>query len=312
MSKLLVTVTATSFARDSRLQAEAHKRFPNLDFKFCNPSQPWTKASLCEAIKATDFWIIGKEDLGTHELQSAPNLKGVSKYGVGLDNIDFEACSSFSVPVYFEQGVNSQEVAEQAIAMMIGLSRNLFSSAQNLHQGIWVKNGGNNFSGKIVSIIGCGHVGEKVARLSKAFSCEVLVNDTLDKSAICNSIGAEQVELEEALSRADFISLHVPFTEQTYNMISKSSLTLVKRGVFIVNTSRGEVVDLEAIKQGIEGKVVSGFGADVFKEEPFEDKSLFNLGNIHGTAHIAGNSREAVWKMGQAALNGIEKFLLDQ
>ena len=207
--------------------------------------------------------------------------------------------------------MNSSEVAEQAIAMMIGVGRNLFTSSNNMASGHWQKDGGTNFTGKTVSVIGCGFVGAKVARLSRAFSCRVLVVDILDKTDFCQEVGATQVDLREALTESDYMSLHVPLTEQTKSMINETSLSMAKEGLILVNTSRGEVLDLEAARKCVELGRLRGLGLDVYVEEPFSDKGLFLNNNIHGTCHVAGNSEEAVWKMGQAALDGIAKFLLD-
>ena len=112
--------------------------------------------------------------------------------------------------------------------------------------------------------------------------------------------------------QADFISFHVPLTDETRSLISGDAFQLLKPGVILVNTSRGEVINLNDLKDNVDKGLVAGAALDVFEKEPFTDKSLFRHRNIYGTSHIAGNSQEAVWKMGQAALNGLDKFLLDR
>ncbi|SME89429.1 phosphoglycerate dehydrogenase [Pseudobacteriovorax antillogorgiicola] len=312
MTAPVVAVSAQSFAKDERLRRSAAERFPHFEFRFCNPGIPWTSASLLQFLQGADLWLVGKEPVTKACLSQLPQLNGITKYGVGLDNIDFEACHARQLPVYFESGVNSQEVAEQAIAMMIGMSRKLFYSSEQMKADRWVKNGGVNFTGKVVSVIGCGHVGSKVATLARAFQCEVLICDILDKAAFAASIGAKQVSFENALQSSDFLTLHVPLTDKTLKFVGERQLEGMKPGSFLVNTCRGEVVDQESLKHCLKTGPLAGAALDVFEEEPCLDKDLYSLDNFVGTAHIAGNSREAVWKMGQAALNGVEKILLDR
>ena len=312
MKSPAVAVSSQSFSKDERLRQRASERFPHIEFKYCDPTVEWSEEKLVSFLTGADIWIVGKEPVTLSILERLPTLKLISKYGVGLDNIKFEDCSLANVSVYFEAGVNSEAVAEQTIGMMIGLTRNLFKSSRYLADGVWLKNGGLNFSGSTVSIVGCGHVGSKVANLAKAFNCNVLVNDIKDKSGVCQSIGARQVSWNEALRKADILSFHVPFTEQTNLMFGDSAIAQLKRGALVVNTSKGQVIDQEALKRALICGRIGGSALDVYAAEPLVDKSLYSLDNFVGTAHIAGNSRQAVWGMGIAALNGVEKFLLDR
>ena len=122
---LTVSVTATSFVKNERLIAECRSRFPEVEWRFCAPDENWTEEALISFLGSSDVWLVGKEPVSSKVLDHCSNIKLVTKYGVGLDNIDFSACKSRSVEVYFEKGVNSQEVAELTLAFMISLCRNI-------------------------------------------------------------------------------------------------------------------------------------------------------------------------------------------
>ncbi len=310
--KPIVSVSATSFCGNSDLVEDARRRFPDITFKFCSPQQQWNQLTLSEFLSGSSGWIVGKEPVSDDLLKKIPGLRVISKYGVGIDNIDFAACDRRGVAVYFESGVNSQEVAELTLGLMISASRNIGKGLWHLKQGRWVKDGGQNFSGKKVGIVGFGHVGSKVAALCKSFGCQVLVNDIQDYFEETHQKGYKWLDLGSIVAESDILSFHVPLTEKTRSMLSGPLLNSLSPNVIVVNTSRGEVIDQKALTKMLAEKRIRGLALDVYTEEPLKDNSLYSQDDFIGTAHIAGNSREAVWKMGQAALNGIKKILLDQ
>lgn len=307
-----VAVTATSFCASSPLVDEAKKRSHQADFKFCSPKQRWEPESLADFVFGSIAWIVGKEPVTEELLSQLPGLRLISKYGVGTDNIDFDACQKHGVKVYYESGVNSQEAAELTIGLMISACRNICKGHWNIKQGRWLKDGGQNFSGKKVGIIGFGHIGSKVAALCKSFGCQVLVNDIIDFSDQCTSLGYKWKSFAEILAEAEILSLHVPLTEKTRALLGGNYLELLSPNAIVVNTSRGDVIDQKSLTQMLAVNRIKGLALDVYEDEPLTDKKLYLQENFIGTAHIAGNSIEAVWKMGQAALRGIDKILLEQ
>ncbi|MBX9704481.1 MAG: hypothetical protein K2X39_10045, partial [Silvanigrellaceae bacterium] len=214
-----------------------------------------------------------------------------------------------NIPLGCTPGINKRSVSELVLSYSLGHCRNVFASDYLMKQGIWEKNGGKLLSSTKFGIIGLGYIGSDLAALLKAFQCEVYYNDIEDKSQISEKLGVKFLSFHEILRKCDIISFHVPLTPLTKSMFNDSVLEMTKQGMFIINTSRGEVVDLPALQKGIEGKILSGFALDVFPNEPFDSSIWSSTPNIICTPHIGGNAKEAVFAMGSEAINHIEAFL---
>jgi D-3-phosphoglycerate dehydrogenase len=172
----------------------------------------------------------------------------------------------------------------------------------------WEKDGGHQLSGKTVGIVGCGYTGSDVVRLLAPFGCNLLVNDIANKSDFCQEQGTSQVSLDTVLEQSNIISLHVPLTKQTYQMVNTSFLKKMKSTGFLINTSRGQVVDQEALKKVLMQDDIGGAALDVFVEEPPVDKDFLSLPNLMVTPHIGGNAIEGVEAMGRAAIQHLILF----
>jgi D-3-phosphoglycerate dehydrogenase len=191
---------------------------------------------------------------------------------------------------------------------MLGLCRNVFSSGYSLKQSDWDKNGGQQLTERTVGIIGCGFTGSEVIRLLQPFQCTLLVNDIEDKSELCKKLNATETSLEDVISRSDLISLHVPLTSLTEKMVNADFLRRMQPTSFLINTSRGNVVDQQALKAALKKNELAGAALDVFAEEPPSDKEFLSLPSLMVTPHIAGNAREAVEAMGLSAIAHLISF----
>lgn len=260
------------------------------------------EALLLELLEGCSYWIVGREPVNSHVLSGAKDLEIISKYGVGLDNVDIQACKANGVKLAHRPGVNAQAVAEHAIGLMLGLARKICEGSRHLLEGRWIKNGGVSLYGKTLGIIGYGHVGSALAPLARSFGCQILAHDILDKSDELASVSGRSVGLKELITLSDFISVHVPLTQKTRKLIGRTEFELMKPTSFFINTSRGEVVDESALKWALKSGEIGGAALDVFSVEPFSDDELLSLANFIGTPHTAGNSKEAVWAMGLAAV----------
>lgn len=252
--------------------------------------------------------IVGRDPVNENVLQALPNLKIIAKYGVGLENIDQEALGRHNVKLGWTPGVNRLSVAELTLSFMIGLCHNVFSGGFALKHNDWRKDGGFQLTGKTVGLLGCGHVGSEVARLTAPFKCRVLVRDVVDKSEFCRRLGAVQTGFDEMVERADVLSLHVPLTDATVNLIDKRVMRRMKPTAFLINTSRGEVVDEAALKTSLMNGVIAGAALDVFSQEPPEDSEFLALPNLMTTPHIGGNTLEAASAMGRSATSHLKNF----
>ncbi len=305
----MIVVTASSFLKVPQLRRRLEAAFPQQKIIYAEESRVDTREKLLHTLQGAEAWLVGREPADAAILSALPALRVVAKYGVGLDNVDVEACRKLGIRIAWEGGVNRDAVAEHTLGLMLALCRNIGLGSRRLSQGHWWKNGGRNLSSMTVGIIGFGHIGSRVAELLQPFGCQILVHDILNKTEEAERVGARQVKYQELLKVSDLLTFHVPLTPQTLKMFGANELALIKPAVYIVNTSRGEVLDQEKLKEALQKGELAGAGLDVFQSEPLVDKDLYSLDNFVGTAHTAGNSQEAVLAMGEAAIRGLQKEL---
>ncbi|MEY4629978.1 MAG: hypothetical protein RIQ81_98 [Pseudomonadota bacterium] len=304
-----IVVTAASFCANSTLVDEAKTAFARHEIYFQPLSPSSLPAQVQDALRPANVVILGREPVTAQVLAALPELKAVVKYGVGVDNIDFAAAARHGVAVIQSPGSNAFAVAEHTIGMIINLLHNISFCDRKLREGVWHKDGGQSLSGKRIAVIGVGNVGTKVARMLRAFDGDVAGVDLVDKSEFLNGIGARQLELADALSWADIVTLHVPLTDVTRGLFSASTFARMRRGSMLVNTSRGEIVLEGDLLQALESGQPGWAGLDVFAQEPTGNKALISHPQVLVTPHIAGNSREAVLAMGRAAISGLANWL---
>jgi phosphoglycerate dehydrogenase-like enzyme len=310
---ITIAVSSKSFAKNEYLKDKLAAEFPDANLLFTDGNQDvLPEDQFVGFAKEADYLIVGRELVNKSSLKQLPKLKGIGKYGVGLDNIDFEDAKNSGVPVEFESGVNSWEVTELTICLMVSCLRKVSIGNQKLKQGIWAKDGGTNLSGKTVGIIGCGHIGSKVAGVLQALNCRVLINDTVDKSAVADKYGAKLATKEEIFKTADIITLHTPLTDATRYLIDENTICLMKPSATIINTARGALVSEKALIKALTERTIASAGMDVYECEPLTNENLYTLENFTGTAHIGGSSREASNKMGEAAIRGLKRIILDK
>lgn len=297
----MIKVTAESFAKNPVLRAELTELFPEAVF-WDRQTDLHTFCSDAEAL------IVGREKIDEVLLAACPRLKIVSKYGVGLDNVDEEACRRHNVRVGWTPGVNKTSVAELTLAFMLGAAHNVFSVGTALKEGRWIKNGGTLLSGKTVGIIGVGHVGKEVVRLLQPFGCRIWVNDIVDQKEYYVSNNLTEKSKEEIYRGADFVTLHVPLKSDTFHLIDERALSIFQAHTFLLNTCRGEVVDREALKKALQTGTIGGALLDVFETEPCTDLEFLRQPRLFATPHIGGNALEAVLAMGRSAIAHISYF----
>jgi phosphoglycerate dehydrogenase-like enzyme len=260
---------------------------------------------LVEFFSDADGVIVGMDPMTDAVMARLPKLKMIAKFGVGLDNIDLEAAERRGIAIGWTGGVNRRSVSEQTLCFMLGMMRNIFRYGKELKAGNWVKNGGFELTGKIVGIIGCGHIGTDLLRLLQPFGCRLLINDIEDRSLVATELKASQVDLETLFKEADVITVHVPLSPSTRGMFNRKRFLEMQEGAFFINTSRGEVVVQADLFESLRSGHLAGAALDVFEEEPPTDLDFLSLPTLWPTPHICGNSKEAVTAMLQSALNSL-------
>ncbi|MGD9105543.1 MAG: phosphoglycerate dehydrogenase, partial [Desulfobacterales bacterium] len=244
----------------------------------------------------------------------ARQLKVIGRAGIGVDNIDVQTATKQGIVVMNAPGGNTVTTAEHTISLMLALARNIPQGTASLREGKWEKKKlpGVEITGKILGIIGLGHIGRVVANRAKGLKMKVVAADPYVSKEAAKSLEVELVPLEDLLIRSDFITLHVPRLKETTNMIDAATINKMKPGVRIVNCSRGEIVRLDDLYQAILSGHVAGAALDVFPQEP-PDPSLPILQhpNVIFTPHLGASTGEAQLKVANMIAHQIAAYLLD-
>ena len=303
---MLIKATSGSFSKHPELRQALLADFP--DAQFNDLGRKFTKPELIDYIGDADGLVIGLDTVDDEVLARCPDLKIISKFGVGLDNLDVEACEKRGIAVGWTGGTNKRSVAEMDLCFMLALSRNLYPASMDLKAGTWNKNGGVQLSGRTVGVIGLGHTGSEIVRLLQPFDCRVLGNDIVDKSDFCGEMGVQEAAKEEIYRDADIITLHTPLTDLTHHLIDRETLSKMKPTAFVINTARGSIVNQADLKQALKDGTIAGAALDVYESEPPADREFLGLANLFCTPHIGGNADEAVMAMGMSAIHHLKEF----
>mgnify|MGYP000896374390 FL=1 len=301
-----VVVTPPAFCKSEYLKSKLSSLFPNTVYSQKN--NYLSESELIGFLKNADAAIIGRDSITKATLEALPQLKIISKYGVGLDNLDIFSIKEKGVELAVTAGTNKRSVAELTLSFMLGLCHRTFIGAERIKRGEWIREGGHNLSGKTIGIIGCGNVGKEVVHLLKPFGCVILVCDIEDRSEFCRDQGVTESSMGSLIEESDIVTLHVPLTDLTRNMIDETVLRKMQANAYLINTSRGAVVNTSALHKALVSGEISGAALDVFCSEPPDDMAFLELPNLMVTPHIGGNSVEAVEAMGQAAIDNLVEF----
>jgi D-3-phosphoglycerate dehydrogenase len=248
------------------------------------------------ALKGVDGLAVRSATKVTKDVMAAADkLSVVGRAGVGIDNVDLEAATARGIVVMNTPFGNSITTAEHAVALLMALARQLPQADRSTRASKWEKNKfmGVELYGKTLGVIGCGNIGSIVAKLGTGLRMKVIAYDPYLSPERAADLGVEKVTLEALLPRADFITLHVPLTDETRNVLDAAALAKTRKGVRIVNCARGGLVDEAALKAAIESGHVAGAALDVFLSEPAKDNPLFALDQVICTPHLGAATSEA-------------------
>jgi D-3-phosphoglycerate dehydrogenase len=300
-----VAVASRSFAGNPALRAELLARYP--DATFTESPHVIGGDELVAVLRGHDAAIVGLERIDDAVLDRVPELRVISKYGVGLDGLDIDAIARRGIRLGWAGGVNRRSVAELTLAFAIALMHRVPEASVSMRAGEWRKLIGRQLTGRTVGIVGCGFVGKDLIALLAPFECHVLANDILDFPDFYRAHRVTPVALDRLLEASDVVSLHVPLDRSTRHMIGAAELARMRPGSVIINAARGGVIDEEALVAALESGHLAGAAADVFAIEPDANPRLLAQPNFLGTPHIGASTREAQLAMGRAAIDGLEK-----
>lgn len=264
--------------------------------------RPLAADELAEAIAGVVAAILGVDEASATVFEHAERLKVVSRFGVGIDQVDLDAATRHGVVVTNTPGANSVSVAELAIGLMLALARHIPRHNQIVKRGSWQRIQGIELSGATLGLIGMGHIGREVATRAFALGMKILYHDPVQPpQELVDRLGASSHTLEELLSRSDVVSLHAPHTDATHNLIDAQALDHMKSSAMLVNTARGGLVDEEALYEALVRGKLAGAACDVFSEEPPRESPLLELDNFVATPHAGSATLQATIRMGTMA-----------
>ena len=296
-----IVVPVKTFSKNNILVNELLNIFPNA--KLNTNAQVFNQKELIDFIYGYDVMICGLEKIDEEFLKACPSIKLIVKYGVGLDNIDFNACEKYNVKVLFEKGVNKKSVAELTIGFILSLNRNIYSTCSELKNNIWNKSGGSDLNSKTVGIIGVGNIGKEVINLLKPFGCRIIVNDVINQDEYYKNQNIKKVSKEDLLKNSDIVTVHTPLNEEMHHFFNMDKFKLMKKDSLLINTARGSIVKTEDLVYALNNKYIKGAALDVYEQEPPFKLNLVHLPNLICTPHIGGNSIESVLAMGRSSIN---------
>jgi D-3-phosphoglycerate dehydrogenase len=309
-----IAVASRSFSKNNFLIASLKERYASI---ILNKSGKTLQGDeLVNFLMPANKAIIGIEAITDSLLSQLPNLHVISKYGVGLNNLNLKAMKAREIKLGFTPGVNKQSVAELALTLMLMGLRKIHGNNLDILNGNWSQEKGSELYGKTIGLLGFGNIGKKLAELIQPFKCNILFFDERehthqDIADIASELNLDselihQASLKKVLNESDILSIHLPLLPETENIISSNELNQLKPNICIINTARGGVVNEDHLYSFLLSNPNAFAGFDVYQEEPALNNPLFTLPNFFGTSHRSSLTNEGINSMGMAAINGLD------
>ena len=314
----VVAVASRSFSKNDFLVSKLKKLYSTVILN--ETGKTLKDDELINFLENANKAIIGIEQISEEVISKLPNLKVISKYGVGLNNLDLELLKNRNIRLGFTPGVNKQSVAELAFAHILISLKKIHENNIQILNGHWSQEKGSELFGKTIGILGFGNIGQRLASLIQPFNCKILFFDerdfshkdiqSLSNKLNLNSALIKQLPLNEVLLKSDILSIHLPLLKETKNLISSRELSQLKPSICIVNTARGGIVDEDDLYLFLQANPHAFAGFDVYDEEPAFKNPLLKLPNFFGTSHRSSLTNEGINSMGIAAINGLDDNII--
>ena len=253
--------------------------------------------------------IVGVDPMDAEVLASAPKLRAIAKYGVGVDNIDMDYCKEHGIKVSRTVGANSEAVADYAMALMLAVARKVPEIDRKCRKLNWGKITTRDVSHATLGLFGLGAIGRHVAERAQGFGMKVIAYDPYWPEEFAREHGIERADAETIFKNADFISLHLPLMPDTEGFVGEKELGWMKKDAILINTARGGLVDEKALLKALKEGRIYGAGLDAFAHEPPEDDDWFELDNVVLGSHCAASTRGATQNMGRMATENLLRDL---
>jgi len=304
MKKILVTPRSLSKQGDPEIE-----RLRNEGFEVLMPfpgKQP-NEEELLSVVGDISGYLAGVEKITRKVMEHAPELKVISRFGVGLDAVDLEAAKELNIMVQGTVGSNSQGVAELALALLLSSARNIPESSQSIKNGKWERSKGIELSGKTLGIVGCGQIGQRLARMAIGIGMNVIGFDLYQSPTLELMAGFSYVTMQELITRSDAISLHCP--PDTFPLVNSDFLSNSRDGLMLINTARSKLVDNEALLIALQSGKVLSYAVDAFDKEPPELNDLYQHERVILSPHIGGYTHESIMRTAKSSVDTLLKIL---
>jgi len=290
-----ISIATSTFSVNSNKPIEIIEKYTN-QINFNPYSRILNETELLTLASNADGIIAGNEQYSQTMINNLPNLKVISRLGVGLDNIDNNYAKQKGIKVFKNNITPGPAVAELVIGLMIDISRRISQSDQLMRSGNWKKHMGSLLQGKTLGIIGLGTIGKELVKLTNGFELKILAYDKNEDANFAQNHDIIYCDLKSLLSDSDFISIHLNLSESTKNIIDEQKIELMKPEAILINTSRGQIINENSLYNALKSKKLAGAALDVFVKEPYVGE-LLELENIVLTPHIGSYAKEIRIKM---------------
>jgi glyoxylate reductase len=288
----------------------------NFDVDLWPDEAPPSKEEIIRRIKDKQALVsLLTDPIDEEVINSAPNLRIIAQYAVGFDNIDLKAATKRGIYVTNTPEVLTETTADFAFALMLAVARRVAEADKYVRNGKWkvawhpLMMLGEDVHGRTLGIVGLGRIGCAVARRAKGFDMKILYYDVIRREDLERELGIKYVDLETLLRESDFVTIHTPLTPETYHLIGEKQLRMMKKTAFLINTSRGKVVDQKALYKALKEGWIAGAALDVFEQEPISmDDPLLELENVVLAPHIASATHETRSKMAEIVAENLLAF----
>ena len=292
----LVAVTSRSFSTNQFLVKKLKESYPNVSLNLTGKTLK--ENELVKFLANADKAIVGIEIIDKDILDQLPKLKLISKYGVGLNNLDLDECKKRNIQIKFQPGSNKQSVAEFTLLLMLNSLRQVHNNKTEIIEGNWTQAKGQELKGKKIGIIGFGNIGSCLVSLLKPFGNKILFFDERKFSSAeidkFNDKNLKQASISEVLSTSDIVSIHIPLNSGTKNMINKNAFKQMKESIILINTSRGGIVDEVELYKFLKNNNLAFASFDVFEHEPAFKSPLLKLDNFFASSHRASLTDQGI------------------
>jgi D-3-phosphoglycerate dehydrogenase len=307
MFNLLITARSFGYASDRAM--EAFKSFPDLTVDRPEHEAAFDEARMCELIAGYDGIIVGTDRVSEEVIARADRLKIVSKHGVGVDNIDIAAATAAGIVVTNLPGMNDSAVADMTLGLILALSRGICLAHSQIKRRDWSKILAHDVWGKTLGVIGTGQIGQAVIRRALGFDMDVLAYDAYPDDDAAQALGYRYVSLDELVAGSDIVTIHVPLLGETEGLIGVDELARMRPGAYLINTSRGGIVDERALLDALAGGRLAGAAVDVYDKSFPEREEVYRLDNLIVTPHIAAYTVETLENMDMALVEAYRQVM---